>query len=668
MPGLGAAADKVTLDGIDYYIKGPIQGEALSEFEAGFKTGSLKYDNRENAYFQTLSDFSGGFGHRRLDADEAPNTFWESDPLNAPDLSRSGHVILGWPLSIIQPTAVTQSSMAIRSPSKPAYLMPDGAYCVGFGNKIYRTTDGTTFTVVGTAGADAAELQAIVEYTENNGTIRHFACFVSGTGLSTGTARYLKSANDGLTWTNGLANYVLNDAIYWDGKIIAAIGQSITYATLTGGNETWNIDDVNDGVYITAVSRGLIHFLGVAEAPWGQPAVYFHDSSNLWVLDFYTRKCYKIDVGLAGKFIRAACQWSGNFYLSDGWNIIQYDISSRTASNIGFPRQDGIPPSMRNSDKDAVITWLEPSENTLLAIVAQYRAGFATPGVRLFHYHTGGGWSQMGIGFLAGTAFYSHAGFQGNFVDSNLHETRFFFALCAQNFTDTALYIQKWALPGAGHIPLVGTDTFSLAGANFTTGWMDGGLMEVTGALYRMFIDAWNLTATETVKVDYQLDNNEGAAWTQLVDSNGVVAVFDNTHSVLYFSSPTQGLTYRTVRFRITLNRGNTTTLSPELRALVVVFAKKPNLRVGWTFQIDVTRMVNEKLSASYAAVLAQLRATWAKNTLVPFTVPNVQTVMYVSMNKLQPLADNIRTAEAGPGPGMGSITVSVIETVAAPQ
>lgn len=657
----GPPLDLVTLNGINYAVQGKVTGESLSEFEDGFKIGRATYDSREHAFFMVMDNFANGFGRRRVDTYEDAGTYWDSLRSNSPDLSHKSRVTLGpakaTPTIDSAPTKVTMSK---RNPSQPSWFMPDGSYCVGFGNKIYKTTNGTAFVQVGVAGADAAELQSFVESVENDGTITHFAFFASDSESLTGTARWMKSIDGGATWVNGVDNYVLHDGIYWDNKIIAAHGRTIIFGTVLAGVPTWNIDVALDGKPVGAVSHGHIHFLGVAEASFGQPSVWFTDESDLYVLDFPSRKVYKQDVGLAGHRITASCQWRGNFYMSDSWNVMEYDIGSRAVNNIGFPVIDGISDTLRTY----AITALVPSEGSLMAIVS---LPTVAPNTLVFQYR-GTGWTQMGE-WTSGV--YSHSGFQGNFNDAYLGQTRYFYTMQAPSLTSTTFSMTSYKLAGAGHIPLVGTDSFAASGAQFTTGWIDGGFLDLQGTAFRLMIDGWNLSSSNSIVAEYQIDNLESSSWVQMVDASNVPNDFENghQHSICYFSAanPLLGITFKTVRFRFTIKRGADATQSPEIRAFTFVYVKKPILRTGWKFTIDCSRMINEGwlingVPATFATILSSLVTTWNTQTLTIFSVPNVRTGMAVLPNRYAVSVDNMRSAN--PKPGDGVIEVSVLEPV----
>jgi len=78
MAGTTEVDNKVTLNGVDYAIRGPVRQQPASEFQAGLRTGSPQYDNREGASFRNYNDFRGGLGVRIGDVREFPDRFWSS--------------------------------------------------------------------------------------------------------------------------------------------------------------------------------------------------------------------------------------------------------------------------------------------------------------------------------------------------------------------------------------------------------------------------------------------------------------------------------------------------------------------------------------------------------------------------------------------------------------
>ena len=657
-----AHSDEFTLGGQTFIASDLARGAQVSEFETGIKIGKATYDSREHAFFLVFDDFSGGLGHRRLDIRDELGTFWESLKTNAPDLRRSGHMTLPPPSTTTSLTAATAIDLSVTTGDYPWLRLADNSYIFGIGNKIYQTTDGASFNVVATAGADAGGCGSLIQYIDKDATIKYFAFFWSKTAALTGTARYLKSV-DGVTWTNGASDKVLHHGIYWDNKIVAVWGRSVIFAVLSSGVEAWNIDDVNDAEFITNVASDHITFIGIVQAPWGEPAVHFHNAVNLFVLDFFARKSYPIDVGV-GRFIHDAKLWNGDIAITDGWNCFLYSPSGQTIRNIGLPKKDGISPEMKDANGQANLRFLTPSDAYLYAVVSKPAASGERRSY-LFCYN-GTGWGQLG-GEL--TNFEPSGIFQANYRTFGLVSARKVHITGAVAYNSTTTKVATYSLPEVHHIPSVGIDTFGPSGAQWVSGWIDGGFNDIDGALLRLTRDAFGMSATSTLKVEYRLDNAETAAWIQMVDTNNVADVFDNSTANLYFSAavPKRGVQFRTVQFRFTLNRGGTSTDSPEIKALTLVYIKKPEFRSAWTLTIDVNRMVETKtlvdgVAATMLNVWVKLRALWDTKTLLPLIIPNIEPSpgINILITEMPLTFDDFRNAVAG----LGKIDISVLEPV----
>ena len=679
---LGASFDDtISLGGQRFAVKGPLRANAVSEFETGVKIGPATYDQREHAFFLVLNDFSGGLGHRRLELRDELGTFWDSNAANSPDTRRAGHITLPMAQTTVTPTALVANNMNFGHPSQALMFEFGVQWLIGVGSDIYSSSDGTTFTKLHT-GQSGAYVQSIVGYNAYDGSTGYtyylYAFFYHiGNSYASSTARYKRSlpASSGGagTWGNGTENHVLTDGIVWDKKLVAANGDRIIYAVLNSvtGTELWNIDDPADGEAITQLegARGRIRFVGIAEAPWGDPAVYFIDEVNLYVLDFFNRTHYPISLG-AKRPILAHCLWNGQVCVTDGWNVLAFSPASQTVRNIGFPRKAGTPPSLQATGGGTyLITAMFPSDEYLYVIVSHPTLAIS----RLFCY-TGVGWSQVGedmAGYanFAGQAYYPVLGIPTT--------SRVIHVPVMSTPTATDLTMYNFSLPNLHHVPNVGVDQFGASGAHLTTGWIDGGFNDIEGTLLRMSIDAFHLTTNEKVRIEYQLDNDEDSAWTQMVDTADADTDFSSTVETLYFSSsfPKRGIQFRTVRFRITLLRGGTATLSPELRALTLIYLKTPNIRTAWSFEIDINRMIEKSATgndetfyvdgspATMSRVWAKLRSLWNTQTLLPFIVPNVEPSpgIDVRLNDIPITFDDFRDA----GDGQGSVAIQVIEPVA---
>lgn len=687
--------DVIILDGQHFPITGLVKANAVSEFESGIKVGNADYDNREHAFYVVMDDFSAGMGYRRTDIRGSLGTFWTPTGSAAPDTRRPGHVTLSGAQFSATLTSLTNFDAGKRTPSVPFCKVANARWAFGFGNQLYYSTgDHTTWAVgytgpTGTTGIGQCE--AIIETTRPDGSPCYYAAFSNFDNPPnvSGGARYVRST-DALSWSNGDADKVLDDMIWWDNKIIASWYHQIIFGVVTNTGEAWNIDDANDGLPVATITSGPIHFIGVADAAWGQPSVYFTDERDLYVLDFYNRTTYKIDLGM-GTSANDGCIWQGQPTVTDGWNVVQYNVQG-TSRNIGLPQQDGKPPLLR---PDFRITKLIPAGAYLFALAS----GYSTPGVTggtwttVLLCYNGTGWSQVGesisdysnVGFLLAAPPNEVSGFSYPTTHLRYIGVPHINVAGDVNNTATTTTLERFYLPPTGMTPAYGVDNFSgkndsygkVDGQTIQTGWMDMGFRELDGALLRMEIDGFNLSATETVTVKYRLNNDETASFVQMVNAAGTSASFDNSNTKLYFVNavaPIHGLTFRTVQFQITLNRGTDQTKTPEVKALTLVYTKKAPVRGTYTFMIDANRMVERSHTqndttffidgqpATTARIWAKLRAIWNTQTLVPLKIPSLEDDgVAVTMTDMPMTLDDFRAAVAG----KGTVAVTVLEAVA---
>lgn len=643
-----AIEDTITLDGQTYIVQGPVAGRSMTEWSAGLKIGRATYDDREHVFFLNLDDFSGGIGTRKVDLRESLGGFWDNP--GGVDVRRSRHITLPPEYAVTSLGTVVGSLNDAERASLISTISGTEYLYVGLENKLWTVASDRT-TVVERLNANFTTFMSLVDWRDPTTQVR--ALFAFGVNNTYDQPYYMS--------TNGTTFSTINrtgvfDAVAFDDKIVAALtkGNSTVFGYAAGFNNNdpaqglhWNVDDPDPNVskpLWTPLGR-VPQIIGVTRGPWGSPAVYFIDLGRLYVLDFEMRRAVSIDVG-ENQFITTGTVIQGQVYFTDGWNVWVYDPSgaAETVRRIGIGEKFGWP--------ESAVGWqvkqLVGGTGTLYAILYKPDPPY---GSWLWAF-TGAGWTPLSSqisGVDPGTALVDRF--------SNANPRRALTLSARTSAGAASLYY--WKLPKTGEFPTVGTgDAFFASSAQMITGWYDGGFQDLTGALYRMEIDGFHLTATETVQVEYRLNNDENAAWTLL-------GTFNNSTRVLWFDAAHRGVSFRTIQFRITLSRGADNTLSPEIVALVLVYDKRPTLRTSWAMRVDVMRMIEQKVDvggspATFNSVYQALRNTYQKPTLVPLTIPQVGT-FNVKLVDIPLTLDDFRDEIKG----KGFIDISALEPVA---
>lgn len=650
------ADDIITLGGKEFAVTNVVS-QSISEFSTGLKIGRATYDEREHAFFTVFDDFSGGFGYRNLDVREAGGTHWDNN--GGVDLRRARHITLPPPRSTVtpanQPTNMptlwfNQHTMVVSDVGGTEFLQ------AGIGDSMYTLNSArdtlTRRTTFNPAGRVLNRINRVLQFTQSDGTR---ALFAFGYGATLATQRYWRSTN-GTTWsesgTGGMTAHAITEAIVWDGKIIGMKEDGGRGIISSADGATWSSEVTNDGVHW--IPGGYIQFVGVAMAPWGAPAPYFLDEGKLWCLDYYVYSAMEIqDLG-EQLYLHDGIVYNGSLFVTSGNMIWSYNpASGETVRFLGPFGKDGTPPTW-NENNYHVVQFLGGTSN----LFALCRGGSNMCKTRLLVF-TGTGWTWYGDEF--GTASTDEQSPYSSIIDrfpvnwSLTIPSRAIDVICgAQGGSNVRL--QTFQLPVLSEIPYIGSNpTFADGPKHFEIGWYDGGFSDLEGALLRMELDGYHINTTETVKVEYRLDNDETGAYTEL-------GTFTANQQAIWFDDNHRGVVFKTVQFRITLDRTNAdNTKSPELKSLVLIFDKKPNLRTAWSFTIDIRRCIERGLFESIADLETALEGIWNTKNLVPLVVPSVK-----------PLGINVRQSEKvaryqevrDDGVVGGTVQVTVLEPV----
>lgn len=614
-----------------------------------------------------MDDFSGGIGHLRTDIRESLGTCW--DNLGGVDIRRPRRIIL--PPKKAATLALTSPTLQLRErlPSRPFATSSlgftgaeDGWLFFGFGNKLYNVDKARTAVNVSDTLTGGNMISHVEEFNEYNTSNRYLYYCGEGTGGTTKLRRSTDPFNG--SWADA-SSKIIEDFIVFSDVILATT--PIAKIVYSKNGALWSDDPTVDSQPLWQSGVGRVMFIGVALGPWGGPGIYFINQGKLYVIDFWSRTAYPIQMG--SQKIFTGCVWQGLIYVTDGFSVWQVDpVGREIVRDVSPHNRWGNPLSLTGGG----IRYLYGGEKYLYAVHTSTVFLGSAPLGRILAYN-GAGWTPITPEIADCAPLYCMIDYLPHI---NLpSDPRHLWMPFSNTVNGTTISAAHWHLPQGGEAPTQGIDKFEDGPLAFVTGWIDGGFHEVDGTAFRVEIDSHALTATETITVEYQIEvdgtqPNDLTAWTQLVNSGNGAMIFDSNDDIGYFSSanPLKGSKFRRIRFRIILDRGSTDTVSPELVALVFVYDKKPKLRMSWAFRIDVDRMIAEGMlvdgiPATYNNVFEKLISLWNTYPLLTLDVPSVASgsdARQVRISNFPMTFDDFQTALTG----RGHIDVTCLETV----
>lgn len=608
--------DTIELDGRKFVVVGAIREQNVAEFATGLKIGPATYDEREHAFWAVLDDFSGGFGFRVLNIREALGTHFDNP--GGVDLRRARHITLPPEKLTLSPDFqtsasslfFTQHSIVVTDVGGTEYMH------IGVGDSIY-TLDSNRTSLTRRAKLNPTNrtinrIHRLLVFKGSDDVRAIYACGFGDAGRS-----YWRTT-DGVTWVEaGQASWPdatakpIQDMIVFDGNLVAAVNNTIISSA---DGENWTTEDPNLGDGIIWRTGGPIIFIGVAMSPDGTPMPYFLDEGKLFALDFYAWNAIEVKELGDNLWLTDGTIWNGQIIVTNGQQIWAYNpAAGETVRNISPFGKEGAPDSWRNENWQ--ITQFISGTSDLFALC---RGGFAFEKSRLLVY-TGTGWTWFGdeITDPSGATPWTSTIDLFPINWSTTPNTRQIH-VATDKFGGGNFKLHSFVLPKASDLPYVGSGAqFADGPKSFVTGWFDGGFIDLEGVLIRMTADGFNIDEDHWVKVEYRLDNNESSQWTEL-------GTFTRPQQDIWFSKDRRGVPFRTVQFRVTLDRGSDNTKTPELKSLVLVYDKKSPLRRAWAFRIDLAKTVHSGSFNSIEEAHDAIVSAWNTSRLVELKIPSI--------------------------------------------
>lgn len=586
MPERVQVQHEISLNAIPYPVVGQVESMLASIYPPKLVIGDVKADDQQRASTLRMADWQRGIGnYNKGNADpDAPSAWWSTCQMR-----HHGHLVLP------QLATITAASGVAGSFTVGAIGELGNEIYAAFGTAVRKynnTTDswGSTLATLPGGATDAITLRM-------GGTV--YLVFAT-----TGGYTY---TSDGVTWTDDT-----RDAMYlasWNDWLWGIDNTGLLWWSSVIGTEQ---DDAQ-----LPLPNGSTNRLFVGRNADGELGLFCATTVGLFAHDYAETKWrytefalpYHPDNG------RGSTRWRDSIYVPSGTGIYRYIQGQNQAivTVMGLDRHDGVPSAQRG-----VIRQLLGTHTDLLAITD----GTAAPAsLNMFDGLSGSG--VFGPAVIDPDAGYSYiAGW-----DERGWEVRWLSASATSAITAAyagnaySVYRLWWAHNQRVHyMPLrrdivnpneVTTLTYATSG-ELLTPWFDADQAGIDKLALELRVEVQDASANETVVVDYAT-NYADATWTSLGTISG-----NGTTSYLFPNSTTpSGTAFRAVRFRLTLARGSTTTLTPDVVSLTFIFRKKLPAKWGHTFRVDLSAPYKER---SPASLRSSLVTAIESTSLVEFT------------------------------------------------
>ena len=599
--------NEIFLNGVYYPTTRPIRSTLASIYPSKVVIGDTTKDSQLRSSIIAWSDWRGGIGINRMEGAGDVNRAWFSTC----QLRYKNHLVL--------PGLATESS----SPSHGLADASIGAINT-YNDEVYAAWNGSV--------SEDAQIYKYANASDSWGSaldttadqVTDSVIFTNAGGTTYLVFAHYDSNGSGYTYYDG-SSWTSNDSkdtkyiTVWDERLwgISHAGQ-LWYATSIGS-------EINDA--LLPVPDGSVTKLFVARNAMGIPIIYAATTEGLFAHNADNAKWEKTQMTFPthpdnGK---GTATWRDSVYIPSGNGLYKYINGNNAAviSVVGPDRDDGLP-----SDKRGAIRQIAGTHNELL-IALDAQSAPATISSTSLPYQ----WiSHQGSTVIPADSGYSTilgynemgweakwlSGEEGKGIDS-IHVSDAY-----------SKYRVYWGHNNIVHFMDLPKDiinpsevsefAYALTGTHETP-WFNAGQSEVDKLALNLRIEAQDLTTTEKIKVEYATDYNE--SYTTAVASLDSSTMGGASGTYTYTFGSSAGTTFRSIKFKLTLNRSTSTSTglekfeTPDLVSLTLSFRKKIPARWGHTVDVDLTREYKGNVPKD---LRSNLVSAIESDTLVEFT------------------------------------------------
>lgn len=544
-------------------------------FAGKITSGDPKYGDFALASHQVYRDFRSGMGLLNARPDKS-GKYWHST-LNT-----------RFPYQITMLPQSTSVSLALGAPynGNRDYVSAWGEIgtrvVAGVRGSLLYSTSATNFSSSSSLIGNGHRISKFVNYSPPGVAETCFAFTIPEDGGSGVTGPQYYHSIDGVSWEiktqpgGGFTNSVYA-ALEFDRKLVAFTDTGIFWSTNpSAAVPTWNT--------LTTAIPGTVYSAVVYIDEEGSEAIYFLTATTLYRLNWNSGTWSKIrdfdggliNTGLSNAIGTTLCIHNGAIMIPARRGILRWTPTTQTW--IGPSKDDGFETGWQGFPQ----VLLSDGENLISNIIDSSAAN--APNLVVYDEF---GWHRLWGHIINGA--YSTTGYITNVWRTSKNTTSGFIRYYV-NFYDAVQTIMKtetFELPIYSDNPLVLSGSRYQSLGDIITPWDDCGFAEIPKGAYELSVNYKLQDANNIITIYYATDR--ATSWTQLgtcSNSDGI----DNIVKTFKFGLTEEGLPFRFIRFKISMNRnGAASTVSPTLFYFTLKYIPRPTTRFSFNHTIDMT-------------------------------------------------------------------------------
>ena len=588
--------NEIYLGGTYYPLNRPVQSVLASIYPAKVTIGDTTRDSNLRSSIIAWSDWRGGVGVERMQGPSDADRAWHSTC----NLRHRHHLVL--PALSTATTAQEADDTPIQG--QITFIQDLGTVLyAGWGDEPYeysRENDRWTRVTTSDGGSDHSFPTDPTDSITVRMADTDYVVVAFGSGFGYFSSSVVVTQN-----TSTASKFLT----FWDDRLwgIDATGQ--LWYTMTIGGTT-----VNDAKL--PVQNDYVTDLFIGRDATGEQIIYAATKTGLYAHDFANQRWVETQFQLPFHEFNGvgSVRWRDSIYSPSGLGIYKYINGSNNAviTVMGPDRDDGVRSTYRGTIKKLTGTHTE----LVAAIDATTAPGGQAASALPWIGAATSGMPSRGIYVAESTGqssimAWNDTGWETKFISPTENAGKPIDKMIVTN-AGKGDYRLWWGLDGqVWHqlVPFDVTNPSQLTAIENTdyaygedgiheTPWFDAQQTEVDKLALSLKVEVQGISADEDVGVEYALDYSETyqTALTTITTSSlstntGVTDATEGTYTYTLPSAASPiGVSFRSIRFKLTLSRGSDTAKTPDIVSVTLEYRKKLQAKYGHTVEVDLNK------------------------------------------------------------------------------